>query len=100
MDGKVVLITGSSRGIGAAVARLAKSQGAEVILNGREESGELLSIAKELDAQYIVCDVSDKTAVQNAVTQLLQSTPRIDALVNCAGIVLPKPFLELKTIFG
>ncbi len=93
MDGRTILITGSSRGIGAAVAKLASARGAKVILNGKTESDELKSLAKELSAEYIVCDISDKKAVDNAVGKLLETT-NIDVLVNCAGIVLPKPFLE------
>ena len=46
---KVILITGSSRGIGAAIARLAKSQGYEVILHGKTQSAYLLDLAKELN---------------------------------------------------
>ena len=51
LENKTVLITGSSRGIGAATARLAKKYGAKVILHGRTDSNDLKSLAKELDAE-------------------------------------------------
>lgn len=94
LKGKVVLITGSSRGIGAATARLAKQNGATVVVHGKTESGELLALAKELDCSYIFCDVSDKVAVISAVQKLTKEMGRIDVLVNAAGIVTPKPLLE------
>lgn len=94
MDGKTILITGSSRGIGAAVAKLASARGAKVVLHGKSESEGLLSLAKELSAEHIVCDVADKQAVETSVNNLLERVGKIDVLVNCAGIVLPVPFLD------
>lgn len=94
MEGKTILITGSSRGIGAAVARLANERGAKVILNGKTESAELKQLAKELGADYIVCDISNKKSVDVAINELLKRISAIDVLVNCAGIVIPMPFLE------
>ncbi len=91
---KVILITGSSRGIGAATARLAKDYGAKVILHGKEESDEIRNIAKELDSPYIVCDVKDEQAVNKAVNEILSKVGRIDALINNAGITNPKAFME------
>lgn len=94
LENKIVLITGSSSGIGAATARLAKEYGATLILHGRTESEELKSIAKELNADYIFCDVSDKSAVDAEVEKILKKVKRIDALVNCAGIAPRPSFLE------
>jgi len=87
---KTVLISGSSRGIGAATARLAKQYGATVILHGKEESEQLTTLAAELDATYIVCDVSDEADVKRAFSTVKD----LDVLVNCAGITSPKPFAE------
>ena len=64
---KSILITGSSRGIGAAVARLAKKEGYEVLLHGRTKSADLIKISKELDAKYFVFDVCDETEVKNQI---------------------------------
>lgn len=53
-------------------------------------------LAHELEAKYIFCDVSNRNAVFRVVSNLLKEIPKIDVLVNAAGIVRPKPFLKLK----
>lgn len=95
MKNKAVLITGSSRGMGAATARLAHTQGAKVVLHGKTETKELVALAKELDTMYITCDVSDKAAVDTEVAKVVTEFGHIDSLVNCAGWVKSTPFLEL-----
>lgn len=94
LEDKIILITGSSRGIGAATARLAIKYGAEVILHGKTDSEELKSLARQLHTSFIVCNVSDKNAVNEAVGKIIKKVGRIDVLVNCVGIVDPKPLLE------
>lgn len=93
--GKTVVVTGSSRGIGAATARLAKKRGAHVVVHGKTDSDELGKIAKELDALKIFCDVADRKAVIDAVEKVVGKYGTIDVLVNSAGMVKSKPFLEL-----
>ena len=88
---KTILITGSSRGIGAATARLAKKYNARVILHGKTESVELKNLAKELNASYIFCDVSDEESVKKEVDKI----GKIDVLVNNAGINPSKTFMQL-----
>jgi 3-oxoacyl-[acyl-carrier protein] reductase len=95
MKDKVILITGSSRGgMGTAAARIAASRGAKVILHGHTENQELKDAAQELNCDYIVCDATDKDAVEAAVEKAIQKAGRIDALINCAGIAESAPFLE------
>lgn len=91
---KTILITGSSSGIGAATARLAKEYGASLVLHGRTENTELKTLAGELNCEYIFCDVSDKQAVDLAVEKVLSKVKKIDVLINCAGITLRQNFLE------
>jgi len=91
---KTILITGSSSGIGAATARLAKEYGANVVVHGRTDSPELDAIAKELNAEKIVCDVSDKNAVTSEINKILEKVKKIDILVNSAGIAPAQNFLE------
>ena len=91
---KIILITGSSSGIGAATARLAKEYGAIPILHGKDESEDLKSLAKELNCEYIFCDVGDKEAVLREVNKLFDKKIQIHCLANVAGIAIPKPFLE------
>lgn len=94
LNNSVVLITGSSRGIGAATARLAKMYGARVALHGKEKSAELAKLSKELDSPAFACDVADKAATQKAVERIIHMYGRIDALVTSAGIGDRIPFLE------
>ncbi len=94
MKGKIILITGSSRGIGAATAKLAVERGAKVILHGSKQTEGLKKFARSLGCDYIVGDVSDKPAIQKAITTAIERIGRIDVLINSAGIVVPKPFLE------
>jgi 3-oxoacyl-[acyl-carrier protein] reductase len=91
---KNILITGSAKGIGAATARLAKSYGANVILHGKEDSLELDAMAKELNAEKIICDITDKDAVFREVNKLLEKKIQIHCLANIAGAANPKPFLQ------
>jgi 3-oxoacyl-[acyl-carrier protein] reductase len=90
LNDKVVLISGSSRGIGAATARLAKGYGADVVLHGHSESVQLKELAKELSARYITCDVAD----ENEVRAAFKNIERVDVLINCAGITSPASFSE------
>jgi len=95
MKDKVVLITGSSRGgMGAEAAKLAAQEGATVILHGHTENQELKDLAKELSADYVVCDVGDKAAVNTAVETVIKKHGHIDVLINCAGIADAAPFLD------
>ncbi len=82
---------GSSRGIGRATAVLAKSYGANVILHGKTESENLISLANKLNARYIFSDVSNQKSTHEAIGTIEES---IDAMIYCSGIVKPKPFLE------
>jgi NAD(P)-dependent dehydrogenase (short-subunit alcohol dehydrogenase family) len=94
--GLTLLITGSARGIGAAVARLARHRGASVILHGQTASPQLLRLAEELEARWIACDVRDGPAVAAAVDEVFEAVPRIDGLVNNAGSTFHKSVLDLE----
>ncbi|MDP3992343.1 MAG: glucose 1-dehydrogenase [Nanoarchaeota archaeon] len=91
LENKVILITGSSRGIGAATAKLAREYGANVVLHGKTESDYLRGLASELNARYIYCDVADEREVSSKVSSL----GKIDVLVNNAGINPSKTFMQL-----
>jgi 3-oxoacyl-[acyl-carrier protein] reductase len=80
---KTILITGSSRGIGKAVAKLAASKGYKVIVHASTDSEQLEKTHNEIEGSLkTYFDISDKEAVSNAIGQLGQ----IDILVNNAGI--------------
>ena len=91
MKKKSILITGSSRGIGASIARLAKASGYEVILHGRTASSVLVDLAKELDSQYVIFDVCK----ENEVADVIAGINVIDVLVNSAGLNISKSFVNL-----
>ncbi len=94
LEGKTILITGSARGIGKATAQRAKAYGADVILHGKTASDHLKGLANELECKWIACDVSNREAVHAAVEEHIKPTRKIDALVNCAGLSVRKPFEE------
>jgi 3-oxoacyl-[acyl-carrier protein] reductase len=90
---KKILITGSSRGIGASIARLAKLKGYAVLLHGKTESLALIELSKELNSQYIIFDVSKEEDVSKALCDI----GCIDVLINSAGINISKPFEDLTS---
>lgn len=94
LKGKTILITGSAGGIGSATAQIAVSQGAKVILHGKTRSAFLEKLSRKLRAPFIICDITDKKAVEREVGKILKKVKRIDALLNIAGGTNPKDFLE------
>ncbi len=86
LTGKRALVTGSSQGIGLALARGLAEAGAEVILNGRDET-RLEAAARDLAGAHILAfDATDHQAVRQAVDRFEAETGAIDILVNNAGI--------------
>ena len=100
LQGKVVLITGASKGIGAGIADEAASEGADVIINyhSDREGAEhtLKSVENRGRRGFIVrADVSKKEPVENMIAAGIEALGSIDVLVNNAGIAIWKPFLDL-----
>ena len=101
LDGKVALITGAGRGIGAAVARAYAREGARLALCSRTAS-ELEDIATAIeelreDCFASVCDVADEDSVTQFVSNVLKRFKRIDVLVNNAGVMTrPTPLEQIE----
>lgn len=97
---RVVLVTGASKGIGAAIAVEAAREGADVIVNymsDRAGAEEVLSQIRQLGRRGLVvqADVGVKAEADALVAAGIESLGKIDVLVNNAGVALWKPFLEL-----
>ncbi|NMM46142.1 SDR family oxidoreductase [Rhodospirillaceae bacterium KN72] len=93
ISGKTVIISGASRGIGAATAMLMAERGAHIVLAARSADA-IAAIANDLtDAGYsalaVPCDVSDYASVKALVDKTLDAFGRIDVLVNNAGVIDP-----------
>lgn len=101
LKGKIALVTGSSRGIGRAIAINLASQGAKIVIhsNHTQELGkEVVGMIKKLgqDAIYIQADISKKKQCVQLVAKTIAHFGRIDVLVNNAGIAKSSPFLEMS----
>ena len=85
LDGKVALITGAARGIGAAIAQRFKDEGARVIVNDLSLEAATATAAK-IGCDALAADVSEAASVDAMFDALTRLTPRLDILVNNAGI--------------
>jgi len=111
MEKKNVLITGASRGIGAATAKLFAKNGFDVIINFVARNDKAQKLADKLREQYgsnaiaIRADVSNEPEVQSMIDAVIEKYGKIDVLVNNAGIVIDKDFNDrtledFKLTFG
>jgi NAD(P)-dependent dehydrogenase (short-subunit alcohol dehydrogenase family) len=96
---KVALVTGSSAGIGAAVARRLAGDGYTVVVNSRSSVAEGEAVAAEIGGSYVQADVGDEHAARGLMASVLETHGRIDVLVNNAGTteVIPHPDLKAAT---
>jgi len=99
LEGKIALVTGGSRGIGAAIAKRLATDGASVAITYAKDAGAASAVvnAIELDggkAVAIQADAADVEAVRGAVEKAVAALGKLDVLVNNAGTAIPKRFEE------
>src|ERR1700680_2626063 len=99
LEGKIALVTGGSRGIGAAIAKRLAADGANVAITYSKDADAAASVVKEIEragqkAIAIQADAADADAVKAAVEKTFATFGRLDVLVNNAGTAIPKPFEE------
>src|SRR5205085_6786039 len=95
LDGRVALVTGAGRGLGAVASLALAHAGAEVVLLSRTQS-QLEEVQEKIiknggRARILVCDVTDSKQLRSAVDRL----ERLDILINNAGMNIPEPFVEV-----
>jgi 3-oxoacyl-[acyl-carrier protein] reductase len=99
LEGKVALVTGGSRGIGAAIAKRLAADGANVALTYAKDANSASAVVKAIEtaggkAIAIRADAADIDAVKSAVEKTVATFGQLDVLVNNAGTAIPKTFEE------
>ncbi len=98
-NGKVCLVTGASRGIGAAIARMLAERGARVAVHygtGEEAAKAVLDSLDGAGHRIFDCDLADAAAAPDLITRVVDAFGRIDVLVNNAGTYMAHPVLEVS----
>jgi 3-oxoacyl-[acyl-carrier protein] reductase len=99
LEGKIALITGGSRGIGAAIAKRLAADGANVAITYTKGADAAAAVVKEIEragrkAIAIQADAADADACKAAVEKTVATFGQLDVLVNNAGTAIPKTFEE------
>ena len=86
LEGKVALVTGSTSGIGLAIARALSGAGARLMLNGFGHPDEIAALSEELGALHDDADLSDLAAIEKMMAHCADALGPVDILINNAGV--------------
>ena len=86
LTGKIALVTGGSRGIGFAIAKILSENGALVVITSKDSEKIKKAEAQITNSFGITCDIKKKSEVQNVLNQTIEKFGKLDILVNNAGI--------------
>lgn len=100
LNNKVAIITGSSKGIGKAIATKLASDGAAVVINYSHSADKANETVEEIKQQggkaiAIQADVGKVAEIKSLFEQTIDKLGQVDILVNCAGIIINKPLVEI-----
>jgi 7-alpha-hydroxysteroid dehydrogenase len=103
LDGKVAIVTGAGRGIGASIARTFADAGANIVIAARTKE-QLDEVAADIrgfgrEALVIPADVNENDVLEDIVARTVAELGRIDIVVNNAGGTMPRPFLDTSPGF-
>ncbi len=93
LGGRVALVTGASRGLGFAMAKALKENGAHVVINARDGAA-LTEAAARIGVEALAFDVTDSAAARAALEDIAKRHGHLDILVNNAGIQHRRPLIE------
>ncbi len=96
LSGRTALVTGSTRGIGRAIAQALADCGANVAIVGRDAANATMVAAGVKNARGFACDIGDAATVQGLVEEVEKSFGAVDILVNNAGITRDNLLMRLK----
>ena len=98
LDGKVAIVTGASRGLGAGMATALAEAGADIVAVARGSTSDLKSKVEHLGRRFVALklDVADPAAARFLLSECERTLGGADILVNNAGIIRRSPFLEFS----
>lgn len=94
LEGKTVIVTGGASGIGRAVTEELLADGANVVVGDMNPTAPAFESAKEGQLTYVVCNVTDAESVNRMVDTAVKTYGRLDAIVNNAGINIPRLLVD------